>query len=310
MRVILGLDRERYSASKGTREAGPEPTPGAERLAVRTWAQSAGRRASRVPALVLSPVLVRAPIPVRTAGWARTKARRERPVRSVALRAVRAVARRGAAGPGAGQARTVAHRPARAAAAEPRAGPACAMALRAARARAVALRAAPAAAGALRGAPVQARAPASVQVSVRALAVAPAAPAPVRGVAPRLVGVLWRAAASTAGRCTRVASPLRVRRSAGVVGPRSAFRSFRPRRAARPLRPGRRPAPRARTGAGTTCRSRRRSARSPLVPTTPPCPQNAPRRLPRQPPAFPRRPLCRCRGAVRRRMGRPRCGTA
>jgi hypothetical protein len=278
MRVMLRLGQEPCSASTGTREVGPEPTQGADRPAVRAWARSADRRACRVPTLALSSVLVRA------------RVRREERARIGAL------------------ARALVHRPARAAAGPPRAGPARSVALRAARATAGALHAARAMAEARRAAPEQARAPASVQVSARAQAVASAARAPVRGVAPRLAGVLWRAAASTGGRCTRAASPLRVRRSAGVVRWRSVRRSFRPRRGARPLRPGRRPGPRARTGANTRCRSRRRSARSPSVPTTPRFPRIAPRQAPRPRPACPPLPPRRCRGAARPRRGRHRSG--
>ncbi len=240
MMAMLGLGRERCSEPVRAKDLVPESTPDAERRAVRVSARSArsrpvwpsrrrasprrtaGRRASRVPALVLSSVLVRprARIAARTAGWARTEARREGRARIGALPA--------APEPGGGR----------------RAGPARRGAL----------------AGARRG--VHARASASVQLSARALAVAPAVRGPARGVAPRLVGVRWRAAASTADRRTRAACPLRVHRSGGVVGGPSACPSFRPRPRAHPRTRARPRGPRARTGGGTRCRSRRSSARS------------------------------------------------
>jgi hypothetical protein len=160
-------------------------------------------------------------------------------------------------------------------------------------------------------APAAGPTPARALLAVPVLGSGPAAPALVRapGSAPARAAVPSRAAAGRAGPRTRSGCPPRARRSGGAVLWPSARRSFRPRPGA-PLRlHARRHPPRSTRGGDRTCRSRRRSARSPSAQTSRPCPRTAPPRPRRPPPAFPPPPLCRCRGAVRPRMGRTRSGT-
>ena len=177
--------------------------------------------------------------------------------RSGRSRAVRAVARRAA--------RVVGLRPVQARARGRRRArvpaPVVASVLVGARARIGAQAPAVARIGAQRAARVPAGARRGARVPVRGPVRAVLAPAP--GVVPRSVGLPGRAGASTAGRCSRAACPLGVRRSAGVAGRPSACHLSRPRPGARrPTRKLQRGPPGTR-GAGTRCRNRRRCARSP-----------------------------------------------
>ena len=158
-----------------------------------------------------------------------------------------------------------------------------------------------------------ARAPAGAchagRAQVRALASETAVPEPAPDAVPRSAVAPWPAAASRGDRRTRVACPLRARRSASAAGRRSACPSSRQPPRARPPRPVSLPALRATRGAGRRCRSRRRYARPPSGPTTRPFPRSGPHPPRRPAPVRPPSPLCRSRGAVRMRTDLLRSGT-